>query len=122
MIEVQARIPHAVIYISDRENTNEETPENKKGNLVAVTTSCISIGTCPPMDGVVTIRIMESKSQLEGIKVFEGYIETPEHNLSVSTSELKVLASVSVLSEKTKIEIWANDDREPTIINIVLNS
>ena len=118
MIEIEARPPHAIIYVSDPNNKMEDIPKYQQGKLVAATDTCISIGTIAPMDGAVAIRLVNNGCPTEGIRVFDGRIKTPSHELAVSTSELEVLARVSVVSDKIHLCICVDDEREPTQITV----
>lgn len=122
MIEVTVRPPNAIVFISDPNNEGEEIPEYVNGQLVSATSSCVSVGTCPPMDGDTTIRLADSPWQVEGEMVFGGEIETPSGQLSVSTSELEVILRVAVPGDSVRLEVWVDNEREPTILTVYLSA
>ena len=76
-----------------------EIPECVPCHLVASTDSCISVCTQADVDGEVTIRQSNKKSEIEEalsdfvepLKIFEGTLTSPSRRVGIHSSEVEKL-------------------------------
>jgi hypothetical protein len=94
------------------------------GGLVAATPTCIAIGTLSEHDGETSIALSD-EATLSGYGTsprFSAVLKTPSRSLSVCSVIAEVLLEMSVPSDETRVQVWANDAAEPDNIAIVVIS
>ena len=104
-----------------------EIPEYVPGDLVESTDSCISVCTQADVDGAVTIRQSNKKSEIEeaisdfaeSLKVFEGTLSSPSLRVGIHSSEVEKLLEVSVETQKALVAIWVDDSRWPSKVFVM---
>lgn len=109
---------NSVILIMDR--SVGEVPDAMRGKLVAATSSCIAIGTLSEHDGETSI-FLSDEGRPSGMDnpVFEGTLYTPSRVISVCSTLGVILLEMPVISDRIRVQIWANDAIEPDTIEIV---
>jgi hypothetical protein len=98
-------------------------PESFFGKVVSNNESCIAVQTVSEMDGktfvLLTDDIAEISPSMHNM-LFEGEIVFANHEISVVTSHNEVILSLNVSGSKAKIQVWANETREPDQIGVVV--
>lgn len=99
-----------------------EVPESMSNALVAATPSCIAVGTLSEYDGETQVSLSDESSpdKLGLSLVFDGVLETPTRKLSVCSVLDETLVTLDVPTEASRVQIWANDDKEPNEIDVVV--
>lgn len=106
---------NSIIFISDP-TQRVEVPADVGSTLVAVTSSCVSVGTLAEVDGETTVRLADSFADPEGEIVFDGSVETPGRRIAVSDVLGNSILEMDVPSSLSRVTIWANDPMEPDLI------
>jgi hypothetical protein len=100
-----------------------EVPESMGGNLVAFTNSCVALGTLAQHDGETTVMLADALDEdARGEIVFDGVLETPSRELSVCDVTDAKLLTLDVAWLRTRVQVFANDLREPDEIVVVASS
>ena len=99
-----------------------EIPESMNKALVAATPSCIAVGTLSEHDGETLISLSDEASpgKVDLSLVFDGVLETPARKLSLCSVLDEALITLDVPAETTCVQVWANDDKEPNEIAVVV--
>jgi hypothetical protein len=108
--------PHAILFVFDPSNKRVQVPEYVAGELIAVNSTAVSVGTQAEVDGETTVTLGSRNEALDlsGFeKVFEGKVETPGRRLAVVTSERHTILEAEVGGTESKIAVWADDGRSP---------
>lgn len=105
--------PNSLILVMD--HASGELPEDIIGRLVASTTSCVAVGTLSAADGETTITLTDEHhdAEKEFSLVFDDVILTPHREISVCDARNEKLLTISTTSSITRVQIYANDAREP---------
>ena len=112
--------PNSIIFIEDPEHG---FPPSITGyELVTANSSCVAVGTYPEIDGDTSIVLSnEGKSeQKAAILAFKDSLETPTHQISITTSHNEKIFMMATNNERTPVQVWVNDNRFPTLIEIVV--
>jgi hypothetical protein len=111
---------NSLILVMDR--AAGAIPEAMAGRLVAATPTCIAVGTRSEHDGETSISLADEATPSEGgaNPRFDGVLKTPSRRLSVCSVIEEVLLEMSVRSDETRVQVWANDAAEPDNIAIVV--
>lgn len=120
--ETRVSPENSIILIMDR--TVGEVPDSMAGQLVSATPSCMAIGTLCEHDGD-TLLILSDEGTPIGVgerPVVETLLATPSRRLSVCNVLDVVLLEMKVSSDRTLVQVWANDDSEPDVIVIYMPS
>lgn len=109
--------PNALIFISDA--SGGAVPAFVPKRSVLATDTLIQVSCLPDMDGETEITLGPgTEVGLAGPPVFDGMINTPTHNLVVTTVEDQEVLSAAVPSRETRIRVWTNKTDEPDEIVI----
>lgn len=112
--------PNSLVFISDVDGGVGPDPDAiARSRRIVATDSCVAVCCLAEMDGETEITL----GSLEEVKLneppaFEGKLETPTHNVVVSTSERTILLQTAVTSSNARLKIWTNRKREPDKIFI----
>jgi hypothetical protein len=119
--EVRIAPKNSVILVMDQ--SVGEVPRAMNKALVAATTSCVAVGTLSEHDGETLISLSdETPPHRAGMsRVFDGVVTTPARKLSVCSILDETLVTLDVPGVKTRVQVWANDEREPDQLYIVAN-
>lgn len=112
--------PNSLILVMDHESG--ELPSDIAGRLIASTTSCVAVGTLSAADGETTITLTdESSNEENGLNLFfDDAVLTPQREISVCDVSNEKLLTMPTHASVTRVQIYANDDREPDRIVIRL--
>jgi hypothetical protein len=116
MSQITLSPPYAILFIYDPLNKDAETPEYSPGNLVSTTQHCISVGTRADVDGETTVELVRAVNDAAIVpehKIFQGFVQAPNRNISVVTAELQTILNIDVKDKVAKIGIWADDLHNP---------
>jgi hypothetical protein len=122
IIEARAAIKNSVVLVLDPQS--DDIPASMEGRLIAASSSCIAIGTLCEVDGETHVILTDEKedqrvnSKLHS--VFNGVIATPGERVVVCLVSLEPLAALPVSGKRSGVEVWVNDDSEPSEIRIVV--
>ena len=118
--EISVAPSNSVVLVMDR--TTGVIPDSMSGGLVAATSSCVAIGTLSENDGETSICLSDEgrPSGLGDGPVFDGILMTPSRTLAVCSVLGEVLVEMQVRSDKTHVQMWANDTAEPDRIEVVV--
>ncbi|HJR75239.1 MAG TPA: hypothetical protein VJ806_16565 [Luteimonas sp.] len=109
--------PNSLILVMD--HAIGVLPDQITAELVAITDTCLAIGTLSASDGETTVTLTDDLDGLEvGKVVFDGALSTPNHELSVSNVLNQKLLTMPVATHLTKVKVFANDVSEPDQIVI----
>lgn len=122
MSTVMLAPPNAILFVFDRGDKSVRIPDYIDGQLVASNDSCVSIGTQAAVDGDVTVTLeaASSPSLLSGLQnVFAGVVHAPSHKLAIVSADGQTVLESDVASDRPRLEIWADDLRNPARIAVV---
>jgi hypothetical protein len=115
--------PNSLLLIMDRDSG--EIPESMQGRLVVSTPSCIAVGTRSAADGETSIVLTDEQNNScveQGLRrVFGGTLETPKREVHICSVLLECLATLSVSSTRSAVEVWTDHDSEPGRICVITN-
>lgn len=114
-------IPNAIVFLHDLSARDVVIPEYIDDVLVSSNDSCVSIGTQAEVDGDVKISLSNVIDDVDkvGCKlVFDGAIETPTKEISLSTCESDCVLAITVTQETAQVLVWVDDERYPALILI----
>lgn len=112
--------PNSLVFISDADGGVGPDPDAiARSGRITATASCVAVCCLAEMDGEteITLGPIEEVS-LNEPPAFDGRLETPDHNVVVTTSEWTRLLQINVTSGNTHLKIWTNRVREPDKIII----
>jgi hypothetical protein len=119
--EIEVAPPHSLILIMDP--ISGVIPETMDSKLAVATESCVAIGTRAQPDGPTHIALTDEPFQTTGLLlVFEGQLTAPSKRLAVCTTTSKILVEADVAGSRYHIKIWTNDEMEPDVIRILLET
>lgn len=100
-------------------------PESMGGRLVAVTESCLAVGTLSEADGPTHVDVVDA-TDFQGVEdgswlAWEGMLATVSGRLAVMDVLGDVLADRQV-GPSAAVRLIVNDDREPDRISVVVGS
>jgi hypothetical protein len=112
--------PNSLILVMD--HASGELPTDIAGKLIAATASCVAVGTLSAADGETTITLTDEfdEARKEFELVFDDAVLTPQREISVCNVRNEKLLTVQAPSLITRVQIYANDDREPDRIVICI--
>jgi hypothetical protein len=111
--------PNSLILIMDP--SVAEIPESMGRSLISATPTCIAVGTRAEGDGETYVFFSTDRSSAPAdLLVFDGVLRTPNREVCICNVLDERLLSVRVSMDDTHINIWADDDCEPGVINVVL--
>ncbi len=107
--------PNSLVFISDVDGGVVPDPDTIAQSAgITATDSCVAVCCLAEMDGKTEITLGPVEEViLNEPPAFDGRLETPTHNVVVSTIELNRLLQVSVASSTTHLRIWTNRPKEP---------
>lgn len=116
MTEVTVRPPYSVLYLFDPDSDGE-APEYD-GSLSRANDSSAYIGTRSSDDGPTTIWIEEGRPTFE-VKYEVAYeLNTKRGRLFIETADGEIIGKLLEIAGRRKIQICADDEREPERISI----
>jgi hypothetical protein len=112
--------PNSLLFISDL--GGGETPHMTRGPRIWATPTCIAVGCLAFMDGETEVS-MGKMEEVDpgGSPVFDGYLETPNRSVIVSTVDRSPILDAAVSNFRTRVKIWTNHPKEPDRIRIGLS-
>lgn len=108
---------NSLLLVMDRELG--DIPDKIEG-LVAVTPSCIAIGTRSASDGGTIVVLADEEIHLDQSfrEVFNGVLETPTREIQVSDVLLEPLVTLPVAGVITSVSIWVDHETEPARVYV----
>lgn len=104
--------PHSLILVEDV--VGGEIPLSMGNSLVSSTESCVAIGCLQEDDGETEIFLQASSCEaVEGVVVFDGYLQTPSGRVAVRTVYGDVLLEAAAVVGSVRLTVWANHPVEP---------
>lgn len=123
MIEALISPDNPIVFILDPKSESIDVPGYINGQLVAVSRSCVSVGTRPNFEGETKIQLVRSAQHIEldgMVKVFVGGIKAATNTLGIVSSDFELLASVTTVSESPAFEVWVDDETAPARVTVRL--
>lgn len=119
LLATNARPPYSVILLMDR--SAAIIPESMNGQLLAMTPSCIAVGTLSEYDGKTHISLSDDILPTLSMEkaVCDSVIETPSKVLSICTVLDEILLEIHVPQKVTRLRVWVNSASEPDRIIVV---
>lgn len=105
--------PNSIVFVSD---VDGEPPEHWDNELIHHSSSCVSVGCYPEIDGETELTLAPATEPVSGPEfelVFDGMIATPGRQVIISDIDAKRLLSTSVSGLETRIRVWVNDPKLP---------
>ncbi len=103
---------NSIVFISD--SLKSEPPEHIYGSLVSYNEFCVSVGTYPEQDGETEFSLGKADEVGDALHlVFDGMIDTPGHQLMISTVWDEVLLQATVAETRTRTRVWVDHPRWP---------
>jgi hypothetical protein len=103
-----------------------EIPESMDGKLVVSTPSCIAVGTLSEADGETSVMLTNENILAHagsGLRrVFSGVLETPKKEVHVCTVLLQTVVKLPVSSTQSNVEIWADNEMEPSRLCVLVDA
>lgn len=98
-----------------------DRPENLPLTRIAATPSCLVIGCLMAQEGYTKITLGPAgEVPHEGMIAFDGYLETPNGMIWITTVDGTAIAKQKVGTLKTRIRVWTNHPTEPDRIIVGL--
>lgn len=98
---------NAIVFIEDA--AGGEPPRHDSEALVHASTSCVSVGCCPDIDGETEFSLSSVDEPPDGLEmVFEGMIATPSGQVVVTTVLDETLLTAEVPRKSTRIRVWTD--------------
>jgi hypothetical protein len=121
MLTTDIAPPNSLLLIMDR--SIGEIPERMAGGLIALTPTCVAIGTLSEHDGSTRVILDDgSGPPAHGSPMFDGVMDTPGRKVAVCSVLDEVVLELAVAGERTRVRIWANDQVEPSEIYILASA
>jgi hypothetical protein len=121
-IESRAAVKNSVILVMG--GADSEIPQSMDGRVINSTSSCITVGTLPEVDGETSIILTDEKAVARSDPslraVFAGILFTARKEISVYTVLLKPLATLPVSTVQTRVEVWLDNEVEPRKVCFVV--
>jgi hypothetical protein len=95
-------------------------PMSMNNSLVSTTVSCVAIGCLSELDGPTDLHLAAMEITPGHKLVFDGYVETPNRYLAFCTILLEEIIATKTWGLQTRVQVWANDPREPDDIRVFL--
>jgi hypothetical protein len=115
--------PNALLFVMDLKTG--EIPETMGGQFIVSTPSSIVVATLAAVDGDTVVMLTDERARVREVpglrRVFSGVLQTPRKELCVCTVLLEPVVKLPVSSTQSKVEIWANRDREPSALCVLVN-
>lgn len=115
MQSLSSTIPHGVVFLYDPTMIVDVPPDTSSAPLLA-TQNCVSIWTLGEYDGHVTLMLGSEEKAAEGRLIFDGFLDTHGRNLAFNDSGCDSLLSINVLNIKTRIRVYSDHPRFPTVV------
>ncbi|WP_153018979.1 hypothetical protein [Lysobacter capsici] len=113
--------PNSLIFIMDY--LAGDIPDAINDALVSSAASCIAVGTLAEFDGATTVTLASAMQDVAHLtNVFNGVLDTPSRQLSICNVKIEVLLFLAGLTERTNVQVFANDLSEPDQILVVASS
>jgi len=110
---------NSLVFISD--TRGGEVPEWIRDKLILSTATCISVSCYPEQDGPTTVCLGPLwQVELDEQSAFDGFLETPNRAVIVSTVDQKTVVEAKVPKTRTHVRIWVNHPRWPDKVTIGL--
>lgn len=110
--------PSSVVLLMDP--SSGAVPMSMNNNLVSATASCVAIGCLSELDGPTDLHLAATKITPDHKLVFDGYVETPNRYLAFCTILAEEIIAAKTWGLRTRVQVWANDSREPDDIRVFL--
>ena len=111
--------PNAILFVLDPTNKNAVVPPYIDGEIVAVTDTCVSVGTQADVDGEVEISMsLSGVVPIDLNKVLSRNILVPGGKIAVVTSEFQKVLELDVPAGSAYVSIWVDDLRNPARVFI----
>ena len=120
-MESRLAVPNAILFVFDPSNKEAIVPQYDPQNIIAATSSCVSVATLANVDGDVTARLshLSSNTHPENlVQVFNDEIETPGKLLAIVTSQFDTVLKIGVSNPVTHIAIAVDDPTCPTLVSV----
>jgi len=113
---------NSLLLILDR--TAGIIPQSMDGRLVAATPSCIAVGTLIESEGCTSVTLTDDAIAADpGLDlVIDTSIATPSKSITVCSVLNEMFLQTEVPSQRTRVQIWANDASEPDTLVIAIVS
>lgn len=111
--------PNSLLFVSGP--GGGETPHITRGPRIWTTPTCIAVGCLAFMDGETEVSIGKAEEvDPGGLPAFDGFLETPNRSIIVSTVDRSPILDATVSNSRTRVRIWTNHPQEPDRIRIGL--
>lgn len=119
--KIKVRPINSILFLSDE--TGGDPPVPMRGAMVQSTPSSISFRCYPEQDGPTEIHVGQFNEfePAQGVLAFDGELETPGHNVVLSTADWQTLLRVEVPGMRTRIRIWLSHSQWPDRIVVALS-
>lgn len=109
--------PNSLVLVEDP--SGGEVPESMGSSVTASTDSCIAVGCRSESDGKSEVVLGPSAEMDPGTSpVLDQELSTPSRKVVVRTVLGDTVLESPVSTEKTRIRVWVNDQKEPDRILI----
>jgi len=115
---------NSVLLVMDRDSG--EIPESMDGKLVVSMPSCIAVGTLSEADGETSVMLTNENTLAHAgsrlRRVFSGVLQTPKKEVHVCTVLLQTVVTLPVSSTQSNVEIWVDNDMEPSRLCVLVDA
>ena len=117
MTKATLRPPYSILYLFDPDTAGDDAP-TYDGSLTRAGETCAYIGTRSSDDGPVTVWIEEGPPSYEVKYDVSHELSSVGGSLHVETVDGKVIGKLREQVGPRTVRICADDEREPTRINV----
>jgi hypothetical protein len=109
---------YPIAFLSNPGGGRAPFPTGAKAGDILATSTCISFPTLNPYDGPTHFTLGDFREVMpqrvpQQAPAFDGYLETPEKRIVLSTAEYESFLEMPVRTKKTRVRIWTNHPTEP---------
>jgi hypothetical protein len=122
IVDITITPPNSLVLITG--SRDSIVPADMLNKLIASTSTCIAVGTRSETDGTTHIILTDEPVRVQADSrlhnIFAGDLETPNKVINVETVLLTSVAQLPVATCRSRLEIWVDDNTEPTKIGILV--
>jgi hypothetical protein len=120
-VEVVTALPNSVLLVMDFKSG--ELPESMRGKLIAVSKTCVAVGTLAEDSGETHLVLADQLEEVDQANMhiaFDGRIGVTSGEVSLVSARNEKLRALPVTSTDVRVRVFVNDDTEPDRITVVV--
>lgn len=109
---------NAIVIVADAHEF--DLPDRLEDSLVTANQSCLVIGCRHAVDGEVSIKVQSEPAPTDQILVFRGLMNFGSRAITVYDVNLTAMLSATFSSSRQMINVYVDDDQEPSAITVLV--